>query len=46
VTTTAEGTARFAKVSDTRMTYTLTASNIDNVSGAHIHLAPGGWTGR
>jgi hypothetical protein len=45
VSTTAEGTARFARVSDTRMTYRLTASNIDNVSGAHVHLAPRGMDG-
>jgi CHRD domain len=45
VSTTAEGTARFAKVSNTRMTYRLTASNIDNVSAAHIHLAPRGKDG-
>ena len=45
VSTTAEGSARFAKVSATKMTYTLTASNINKVSAAHIHLAPRGEDG-
>ena len=43
--TTAEGKARFTKVSNTKMTYTLTASNIENLSGGHIHLAPRGEDG-
>jgi hypothetical protein len=46
VNTTAEGKARFTKVSNTQMTFTLTASNIRNVSGAHIHLAPKGQEGQ
>ena len=45
VSTTAEGSARFAKVSNTRMTYRLMASSIDNVSATHIHLAPRGEDG-
>ena len=45
VSTTAEGKARFTKVSNTKMTYTLSASNIENLSGGHIHLAPRGEDG-
>jgi hypothetical protein len=45
VTTTATGLANFTKVSSTKMTYTLTASDIDNVRAAHIHLAPRGQEG-
>jgi hypothetical protein len=45
VSTTAEGNARFTKVSNTKMTYTLMASNINEVSAAHIHLAPRGEDG-
>lgn len=45
VNTTAEGNARFAKASNTKMANTLRASNINKVSGAHIHLAPRGEDG-
>lgn len=46
VVTTAQGSARLAKVSDTRVTYSFTVSNIDNVTMAHIHLAPRGVAGQ
>ena len=39
--TTAEGKARFTKVCNTKMTYTLTASNIENVSGGTSTLPLG-----
>jgi hypothetical protein len=45
VVTTAEGNARFTKVSNTQMTFTITASNLQNLSGGHIHLAPRGEEG-
>jgi hypothetical protein len=45
VMTAAQGTARLTKVSDTRIRYVVTASNITNVSGAHIHLARRGVEG-
>jgi hypothetical protein len=40
VTTSAKGLANFNKVSATKIRYTLTASDIDEVNAAHIHLAP------
>ncbi len=46
VSTTAEGKARFTKVSNTKMTYTLTASNIENLSGGTSTLPPGEKMGR
>jgi hypothetical protein len=46
VSTTAEGKARFTKVSNTKMTYTLTASNIENLSGGTSTLPPGENMGR
>ncbi len=45
VSTSAKGLANFNRVSATRMTYTLTANDIDNVMAAHIHLAPRGQEG-
>lgn len=46
VATAARGSASFTKVSDTRMTYTLVANNIDRVIMGHIHLAPRGVNGQ
>ncbi len=45
VTTSAKGLANFNRVSATRITYTLTATDIDKVVAAHIHLAPRGEEG-
>lgn len=45
VMTTAEGTARITKVNNTRATYVLRASRIDNVVAAHIHRGRRGMNG-